>query len=550
MNWYFMVLQHYADFGGRARRKELWFYALFNWLLSIVVVAVAALCYADINEPQSFAQIAVLVYFAWTVLTFLPGTAVAVRRLHDTGKSGGWLWLALIPAVGGIWLLVWLTSNSARGSNRYGDNPKTAPQVFDKPRRRKSAARTLIVAASLAMLLTFANLLLTAGIGAPVDDLWFAMLCLVPLALAATLIIGGVFLYQDKQQHAFVCLFATMLCHVVLSILIFLSEHNVLLSIKPLCFMSMTLLCVAVLFMSNNAAFVRASARLAVAFSLLMLASSLFMIFHNIINSSILRIGDDDAIYYELFNILSILMPIAFILVASIFLTKSTVGANQQPAPFAPSPAPAPSAPAPAPAAPSADKEKINLKKEKETEHSAASEQSESSTNSFVDETSKQAEIEPDLPESAPSLQQSEPAPAPETTDILYVRFDIEAIEKIFDTGVYGMICYKMIFGNVPDALLEGCEISMGDSNATLQGKENICVIGIAGMSGQLSAIGETLIRCKEFMRIAAAVPFAMASYGTNEPLVSDGVYTATGEQLQSWAKGAFNTVKKESQLC
>ena len=58
------------------------------------------------------------------MLTFIPGLAVAVRRLHDVGKSGWWYLIVFIPCVGFIWLLVLFVTDSEHGPNKWGDNPK------------------------------------------------------------------------------------------------------------------------------------------------------------------------------------------------------------------------------------------------------------------------------------------------------------------------------------------------------------------------------------------------------------------------------------------
>jgi uncharacterized membrane protein YhaH (DUF805 family) len=54
------------------------------------------------------------------------GTAVSIRRLHDTGRSGWWLLVGLVPFIGVIALLVFMARNSQAGKNQYGDNPKVA----------------------------------------------------------------------------------------------------------------------------------------------------------------------------------------------------------------------------------------------------------------------------------------------------------------------------------------------------------------------------------------------------------------------------------------
>ncbi|MDX2706211.1 DUF805 domain-containing protein [Streptomyces sp. PA03-6a] len=112
MHWYVDVLKKYAVFGGRARRTEYWMFALFNVVISIVLVLVGRAI--DFNFLQSVYALAVL----------LPGLGVAVRRLHDTGRSGWWILIALVPVVGAIVLLVFFCTEGQPSENQYGANPK------------------------------------------------------------------------------------------------------------------------------------------------------------------------------------------------------------------------------------------------------------------------------------------------------------------------------------------------------------------------------------------------------------------------------------------
>lgn len=113
MNWYIKVLQQYADFGGRARRQEYWMFVLFNLIFSIVlgVVDAALGTWGALGGLYALAML-------------IPSIAVGVRRLHDTGKSGWMLLIALIPLIGTIWLIVLLVTEGTPGSNEYGINPK------------------------------------------------------------------------------------------------------------------------------------------------------------------------------------------------------------------------------------------------------------------------------------------------------------------------------------------------------------------------------------------------------------------------------------------
>jgi len=115
--WKTVVLGNYATFSGRARRSEYWWFALTGVIVSVALNIVSSLS----DGMNAVAGLVGLVYWLGTLI---PSLAVAVRRLHDTGKSGWMLLLALIPLVGVIILIVFLASDSAKGSNKYGASAK------------------------------------------------------------------------------------------------------------------------------------------------------------------------------------------------------------------------------------------------------------------------------------------------------------------------------------------------------------------------------------------------------------------------------------------
>lgn len=95
----------YATFEGRARRSEYWWWAVFSFLMGLL---------------------GLIPVLGWiiAVAIMLPGLAVSVRRLHDTGRSGWWWFLCLIPLIGAIVLIIFYTQDSQPGENAYGPNPK------------------------------------------------------------------------------------------------------------------------------------------------------------------------------------------------------------------------------------------------------------------------------------------------------------------------------------------------------------------------------------------------------------------------------------------
>lgn len=118
MEWYLKVLRQYADFTGRARRKEYWMFTLFNILIIIALGAILGLIGYSIDSP--FIVFAIYIY-AFAVL--IPSIAVGVRRLHDTGKSGWWYLLSLVP-IASLVLLVFFCMDGEPGENKWGPNPK------------------------------------------------------------------------------------------------------------------------------------------------------------------------------------------------------------------------------------------------------------------------------------------------------------------------------------------------------------------------------------------------------------------------------------------
>ena len=120
MKWYKKVLSQYADFNGRARRKEYWMFALFNIIFLIVAMILDNVLGITFGSDLHYGYL----YVLYALAVLIPGIAVAVRRLHDIGKSGWWYLIGLVPLIGGIWLIVLLATDSVAGDNEWGPNPK------------------------------------------------------------------------------------------------------------------------------------------------------------------------------------------------------------------------------------------------------------------------------------------------------------------------------------------------------------------------------------------------------------------------------------------
>jgi len=120
MNYFIDCLtKKYACFSGRARRQEYWLFVLFNFIAAFVVGFVGGFL-AGATGITAFAFLAPI----YNLAVLIPGFAVLFRRLHDTGRSGWWWLIALVPFVGWIVLLVFCCLDSQPGENRYGPNPK------------------------------------------------------------------------------------------------------------------------------------------------------------------------------------------------------------------------------------------------------------------------------------------------------------------------------------------------------------------------------------------------------------------------------------------
>lgn len=154
-NYYLDVLKKYAVFSGRASRAEYWYFVLFNVFISLALWLIDSFLFSDIVSQIGLGLLGGL----YAIGVFIPSLAVAVRRLHDTNRSGWWTLISLIPVSGllisnflisfsgslisiflipvsglliliclisAIVLIVFLAQDSKPGENKYGKNPKEA----------------------------------------------------------------------------------------------------------------------------------------------------------------------------------------------------------------------------------------------------------------------------------------------------------------------------------------------------------------------------------------------------------------------------------------
>jgi uncharacterized membrane protein YhaH (DUF805 family) len=111
-DWFIKGLKNYANFNGRARRKEFWFF-----YLALVICNIFAMVLDAILETE------VIFYGIVTLATIIPFLAVSARRLHDIGKSGWW-YLISLTIIGIILLIIWWAKEGETFSNPYGDSVK------------------------------------------------------------------------------------------------------------------------------------------------------------------------------------------------------------------------------------------------------------------------------------------------------------------------------------------------------------------------------------------------------------------------------------------
>ncbi|MBA5628744.1 DUF805 domain-containing protein [Moheibacter sp. BDHS18] len=127
IDWYKKVLfENYANFSGRARRSEYWYFTLTNFIITLVlyIPMVASIGLSQNQEPGAMFWLLYGILMIYGLATFIPSLAVAVRRLHDIGKSGWYLLFYLIPLVGPILLLVWFFTEGEGNTNQWGPDPK------------------------------------------------------------------------------------------------------------------------------------------------------------------------------------------------------------------------------------------------------------------------------------------------------------------------------------------------------------------------------------------------------------------------------------------
>ncbi|HGN0154042.1 TPA: DUF805 domain-containing protein [Proteus mirabilis] len=126
MNWYLEVIKNnYANFSGRARRKEYWMFIVVN---TIILAVLYGIMFSSIDsytgEMNGTGFAALIIIGIYSLATIIPNIAVTVRRFHDQDRSGWMVLLSFIPFVGGLILFIFMCLDGTRGENRFGLDPK------------------------------------------------------------------------------------------------------------------------------------------------------------------------------------------------------------------------------------------------------------------------------------------------------------------------------------------------------------------------------------------------------------------------------------------
>ena len=125
------VFQNYANFNGRARRSEYWYFRLFDLMVPVIISIVTLLPGLLAVDPlmlgiYGLGKVLLVIY---ALASIVPSLAVTCRRLHDIGKPGSYMFFFLLPIVGTILIMVWAFQDGDPGENRYGKNPKNRSNV-------------------------------------------------------------------------------------------------------------------------------------------------------------------------------------------------------------------------------------------------------------------------------------------------------------------------------------------------------------------------------------------------------------------------------------
>lgn len=122
---YIKCFRHFGDFTGRSNRIEFWTFVIVNTVISIPFIVLFFSGLWDYKEcgNTTMLSIGATLMILWTLITSIPKISAAVRRLHDIGKSGYWLFILGIPALGSLIIIYFLLLKGDEEENKYGYPP-------------------------------------------------------------------------------------------------------------------------------------------------------------------------------------------------------------------------------------------------------------------------------------------------------------------------------------------------------------------------------------------------------------------------------------------
>ena len=120
-----LFFQNYANFNGRASRSMYWWVVLFNFIVTCAIYIVGLIVDSiGIDTQLNMAgMLVIILVIIYGLAVFIPSLSIGVRRMHDIGKGGGWIFISLIPFVGWIWYIVLCCTDSEPYDNRFGPVP-------------------------------------------------------------------------------------------------------------------------------------------------------------------------------------------------------------------------------------------------------------------------------------------------------------------------------------------------------------------------------------------------------------------------------------------
>jgi uncharacterized membrane protein YhaH (DUF805 family) len=303
MKWFFLALRKYADFSGRAQRKEYWMFLLFYYIFMIAISFVSSI----VSLITGVKDLILMSLNAYILLMILPLIAITIRRVHDTGKSGWWVFIG--------WLILMLEKGQ-EGDNKYGAGPKTSTlQKPDEKARLENVAVTVIVAASwrLLFLIIF---MITYNIPVNVDTA-------VTVVLHLLFLLIGILLFQNNssgtiekaRRRVFVPLIVYGAAMTLLFVVYIIVFNSGIFNIWMM-FQYLVLLFFAVTLAMPDKELLKTA-------SIILITVSCITVIMNIVWSSML----EENTHIRTIALLRLLDQISFILLAGVFMPRKTATA-------------------------------------------------------------------------------------------------------------------------------------------------------------------------------------------------------------------------------